>query len=177
MDRPLRVIDLDGCHAAYSLALARQYSLVNATVFELPAVVPFAREIIDQTGLADRVTVQAGDSQQEGLGCGYDVAPVFGVLNGEPPQGHPALIRKTYDCLSLGGRIIAAGLCAGSGWAGPPEAAILALQMLLATDAGGLDTRDDWVCWLAEAGFAPPRVVPLPGSVGADLTIADKTPS
>ena len=75
-------------------------------MFELPAVVPFAREIIDQAGLADRVTVQAGNFQQEGVGHGYDVALVFGVLNGEPPQGRPALIRKVYDCLNPGGRIV-----------------------------------------------------------------------
>jgi len=143
-------------------------------VFELPAVVPFAREIIDQAGLADRVTVQAGNFQQEGVGHGYDVALVFGVLNGEPPEGRPALIRKVYDCLSPGGRIVLRDFVLDPDRAGPPEAAIFALQMLLATEAGGLDTRDDWARWLAEAGFAPPRIVPLPEWVGAELTIAVK---
>jgi len=173
-DRPLRVIDVGGCHAAYSLALARRHPLLIATVFELPAVAPFAHEIIDQAGLADRVTVQAGDFQQEGLGHGYDVALVFGVLNGEPPEGRPALIRKVYDCLSPGGRIVLRDFVLDPDRAGPPEAAIFALQMLLATEAGGLDTRDDWARWLAEAGFAPPRIVPLPEWVGAELTIAVK---
>ena len=173
-DRPLRVIDVGGCHAAYSLALARRHPSLTATVFELPAVVPFAREIIDQAGLADRVTVQAGDFQQEGLGHGYDVALVFGVLNGEPPQGRPALIRKVYDCLSPGGRIVLRDFVLDADRAGPPEAAIFALQMLLATEAGGLDTRDDWARWLAEAGFAPPRIIALPKWVGADLSIAVK---
>jgi len=173
--RPLRVIDVGGCHAAYSLALARRHPHLTATVFELPAVVPFARKIIDQAGLADRVTVQAGDFQQEGLGHGYDVALVFGVLSGEPPQGRPALIRKVYDCLSPGGRIVLRDFVLDPDRAGPPEAAIFALQMLLATEAGGLDTCDDWARWLVEAGFAPPRIVPLPEWLGADLTIAVKT--
>jgi hypothetical protein len=173
-DRPLRVIDVGGCHAAYSLALARRYPLLTATVFELPAVVPFAREIIAQAGLADRVSVQAGDFQQEGLGHGYDVALVFGVLNGEPPEGRPALIHKVYDCLNSGGRIVLRDFVLDPDRAGPPEAAIFALQMLLATDSGGLDTRDDWARWLVEAGFAPPRTIPLPDWVGADLTVAVK---
>lgn len=90
-DRPLRVIDVSGCHAAYSLALVRRYPLFTATVFELPAVVPFVREIIAQAELVDRVSVQAEGFQQEGLGQGYDVALVFGVLNGEPPEGRPSL--------------------------------------------------------------------------------------
>lgn len=174
MDRPLHLIDVGGCHAAYSLALARRHPLLTATVFELPAVVPFAREIIDQAGLADRVSVQTGDFQQEGLGYGYDVALVFGVLNGEPSEGRPALIRKVYDCLNPGGRIVLRDFVLDPDRAGPPEAAIFALQMLLATEAGGLDTSDDWARWLAEAGFAQVHTVDLPAPVGTTLAIAQK---
>jgi hypothetical protein len=173
-DRPLRVIDVGGCHAAYSLALARRHPLLTATVFELPAVVPFAREIIDQAGLADRVSAQAGDFQQEGLGHGYDVALLFGVLNGEPPEGRPALIRKVYDCLDPGGWIVLRDFVLDPDRAGPPEAAIFALQMLLATEAGGLDTSDDWKAWLAETGFDQIHIVDLPAPVGTTLTVARK---
>jgi SAM-dependent methyltransferase len=136
--------------------------------------VPFAREIIAQAGLAERVTVQEGDFQREGLGSGYDVALVFGVLNGEPPAGRPALIRKVYDCLNPGGRIVLRDFVLDDDRAGPPEAAIFALQMLLATESGGLDTRGDWASWLAAAGFAPPQTVALPDGVGGTLTVATK---
>ncbi|MGC8781551.1 MAG: methyltransferase [Anaerolineae bacterium] len=173
-DRPLRVIDVGGCHAAYSLALARRHPRLTAVVFELPAVVPFAREIIAQEGLADRVMVQEGDFQREGLGAGYDVALVFGVLNGEPPAGRPALIRKVYDCLNPGGRIVLRDFVLDDDRVGPPEAALFALQMLLATEAGGLDTRGDWAAWLAEAGFGPPQVIALPEAIGGSLTVAEK---
>ena len=110
------------------------------------------------------------------MGHDYDVALVFGVLNGEPPEGRPILIRKVYDCLSPGGQIVLRDFVLDPDQAGPPEAAIFALQMLLATEAGGLDTRDDWARWLVEAGFTLPRIVPLPEWIGADLTIAVKTP-
>jgi SAM-dependent methyltransferase len=173
-DRPLRVIDVGGCHAAYSMALTRRHPLVTATVFELPAVVPHARAIIAQEGLADRVKVQEGDFQREDLGRGYDVALVFGVLNGEPPAGRPALIRKVYGCLNPGGRIVLRDFVLDDDRAGPPEAAIFALQMLLATESGGLDTRGDWAAWLAAAGFAPPQTVALPDGIGGTLTVAHK---
>lgn len=173
-DRPLRVIDVGGCHAAYSLALARRHPRLTAVVFELPAVAPFAREIIAQEGLADRVTVQEGDFQREGLGAGYDVALIFGVLNGEPPAGRPALIRKVYACLNPGGRIVLRDFVLDDDRAGPPEAALFALQMLLATEAGGLDTRGDWAAWLTQAGFGPPHVIALPDAVGGTLTTAEK---
>lgn len=120
-----------------------------------------------------RVTVQEGDFQREGFGRGYHVALVFGVLNGEPPEGRPALIRKVYDCLEPGGKVVLRDFALDDDRAGQPEAAIFALQMLLATESGGLDTRGDWTNWLTAAGFAPPQTLALPDGVGT-LTIAHK---
>lgn len=123
-----------------------------------------------------RVIVQEGDFQREGLGAGYDVALVFGVLNGEPPAGRPALIHKVYECLNPGGRIVLRDFVLDDDRAGPPEAALFALQMLLATEAGGLDTRDDWARWLTAAGFAAPQIIALPDWIGGTLTTAEKRP-
>jgi hypothetical protein len=173
-DRPLQVIDVGGCHGAYSMALAQCYPLLQATVFELPRVVPVARQIIAEAGMADRVAVKEGDFQQEELGQGYDLALVFGVLNGEPPESRPALIRKVFAALKPGGQMVLRDFVLDSDRAGPPEAAIFALQMLLATESGGLDTRADWARWLAEAGFLPPQAIDLPSWVGSSLTIAQK---
>jgi hypothetical protein len=46
--------------------------------------------------------------------------------------------------------------------------------MLLATDAGGLDTRDDWARWLTAAGFTPPQSISLPAWIGSALIVADR---
>jgi len=174
-DRSLRVIDVGGCHGAYSMALVQRYPRLRATVFELPRVVPVAHQVIADAGMADRVTVQEGDFQQEELGQGYDLALVFGVLNGEPTEGRPALIRKVFAALNPGGQIVLRDFVLDSDRAGPPEAAIFALQMLLATDSGGLDTRADWAWWLLEAGFLPPQEIELPTWVGSSLIIAQKS--
>ena len=173
-DTPIKLIDVGGCHGAYSMALARKYPLLSATVFDMPRVGPVAREIITQAGLDERVFVQEGDFQKEGLGKGFDVALVFGVLNGEPPNGRPALIHKVFDALKPGGQIVLRDFVLDPDRAGPPEAAIFALQMLLATDSGGLDTRDDWERWLTEAGFIHLREIELPPWAGSSLMAANK---
>ena len=173
-DKPLNVIDVGGGHGGYSLALAERYPLLSAVVFELPKVIPVANEIIENAGLADRVKTREGDFQQEGLGSGYDVALVFGVLNGEPPEGRPALIKKVFDALNPGGRIVLRDSVLDPDRAGPPDAAMFALQMLLATESGGLDTRDDWNMWLEQAGFEDVSILQLPVTVGSTLTIAIK---
>jgi SAM-dependent methyltransferase len=173
-DRALRVLDVGGGHGGYSIALAQRYPRLTATVFELPRVVPVTREIVAQAGLAERVFVQEGDFQRDDLGNGYDVALVFGVLNGEPPEGRPALIAKVFAALNPGGRIVLRDFVLDTDRAGPLEAAIFALQMLLATDAGGLDTRDDWARWLRAAGFTPPESISLPAGIGSVLIVADR---
>jgi len=176
-DRPLRVIDVGGGHGAYSLALAARYPQVTATIFELPRVVPIAREIVAQAGLSGRVSVQEGNFQRDPLGSSYDVALVFGVLNGEPPAGRPALIQKVSDALAPGGRIVLRDYALDADRAGPAEATIFALQLLLATDAGGLDTRADWATWLAAAGFEGPQTIALPEWFGSSVVMAMKPSS
>jgi len=173
-NRPLRVLDVGGGHGGYSLALAQKYPLLTATVFELPRVVPVAREIIENAGMSDRVAVQEGDFQKEELGSGYDVGLVFGVLNGEPPEGRPALLHKVFAALNPGGLIVLRDFVLEPDRAGPPEAAIFALQMLLATESGGLDTSADWEAWLLSAGFAPSTRLTLPEWVGSSLTVSFK---
>jgi len=173
-DRDLRVLDVGGGHGGYSIAIAQRYPRVLATVFELPRVVPVAREIIAQAGMSERVSVREGDLQCDDLGHGYDVVLVFGVLNGEPPEGRAALIAKVFAALKPGGRIVLRDFVLDPDRAGPPEATIFALQMLLATNAGGLDTRDEWTCWLSTAGFAPPQTIRLPEWIGTTLTVAEK---
>lgn len=173
-DRPLRLIDVGGCHGAYSMALAQRYPLLSATVYELPRVVPVARELVAEAGMPGQVAVQEGDFQCEELGAGYDLALVFGVLNGEPPAGRPALIRKVYSALNPGGWIVLRDFVLDPDRAGPPEAALFAMQMLLATESGGLDTRADWDAWLADAGFTGIREIPLPDWIGSALVAAHK---
>lgn len=173
-DQPLHVLDVGGGHGGYCIALAQRYPLLTATVFELPRVVPLAREIIAQAGLTGRVSVQEGDFQQDELGGGYDVALLFGVLNGEPREKRPTLIRKIFSALNPGGQIVLREFVLDPDRTSPPQAAIFALQMLLTTETGGLDTSDDWGKWLASAGFTPPQTIELPPWIGSALTISRK---
>ena len=155
-------------------ALARRYPRLQATVYELPRVVPVTREIINREGMSERVLVQEGDFQRGGLGRDFDDLLLFGVLNGEPPEGRPALIRKAFAALKPGGRLYLRDFVLDPDRAGPLDAAVFALQMLLSTEAGGLNTRDEWAEWLSAAGFGPMTEIPLPDWIGVSLNVAKK---
>jgi SAM-dependent methyltransferase len=173
-DRLLRVIDIGGGHGAYSMALAGRYPYLTATVFELPAVVPVAREFIASEGLSDRVTVQEGDFQKDDLGHGYDLALLFGVMGGETPQGRAELIHKVFRALNPGGRLVLREFLLEPDRTSPPEAALFALQMLLSTDSGGVSTKEEMETWIKEAGFLPLQKVDLPEWLGTTLVSAEK---
>lgn len=77
--------------------------------------------------------------------------------------------------IDVGGRqIVFRDFILDSDRAGPIDAAEFALQMLLVTEAGGLDTRDDWDQWLRMAGFNPSPISLLPGMTGSSIIIAAK---
>jgi SAM-dependent methyltransferase len=173
-DKHLQVIDVGGGHGGYSIALARRYPNLTATVFELPAVVPVARDIIASEGLSNRVTLQEGDFQKDELGSGYDLALLFGVMGGETPEGKRDLIRKAFRALNPGGRLILREFLLEPDRTQPPEAALFAVQMLLSTDKGGVSTREEMEGWIKDAGFLPPEKVDLPDWLGTTLWSAEK---
>jgi hypothetical protein len=174
-DRPLRLIDIGGGHGGYSMALARRYPNLTATVFDLPAAAEAAREIIEAAGMSGRVFVQAGDFQQEELGKGYDVALIFGVLVSETDEGKLALLRKTHAALSPGGLVVIREF-----WLDPddparsPEAVLFSLHTLLANAVGDVATLEQMRAWLVDAGFEEPGLIHLPGGLGSGLCVGRK---
>ena len=175
-DRPLRLIDVGGGHGGYSMALVRRYPNMTATVFELPAAANVACEIIAAEGLSNRVTVQAGNFQQEELGHGYDVALLFGVLASETGEGKLALLRKVRKALIPDGLIaIREFLLHPDDPEQTAEAAIFSLHTLLANGVGDVATLPQMQSWLLEAGFESLRFVELPVWMGMNLFVAQKS--
>ncbi len=173
--RPLKLLDVGGGPGGYSMALARRYPRLSATVFELPAAAEVAREMIAAEGLTARVKVQTGDFQREDLGKGYDVVLIFGVLVSETDEGKGELLRKAHAALVPGGLLVIREF-----WLNPddpaesPEAALFSLHMLLANSVGNVLSLGEMKNLLAEAGFARLGQVKLPAWVGLTMCLARK---
>ena len=168
-DRPLRLLDVGGGHGGYSMALARHYPNVTATVYELPAAAEAAHTILVGEGMADRVHVQIGNFQQDELGAGYDLILLFGVLVSETPAGKLSLLQKAQRALVPGGQVALREWCFAEDRTTPPDVTLSSLHMLLSTQAGDISTEDELKSWLAEAGFAAPQRLNLPAWAGSVL--------
>lgn len=173
-DRPVRVLDVGGGHGGYSMALARRYPNVAATVYELPPATEVARQIIEREGMAGRVAVQEGDFQQEALGHDYDLILLFGVLVSETPEGKLDLLRKSHAALVPGGAVAIRGFWLNEDRAGPLESTMFSLHMLLSTEAGDISTLREMKELLHQAGFNQMQEAALPEWLGSSLLVAQK---
>lgn len=173
-NRPVRVLDVGGGHGGYSMALARRYPNVQATVYELPAAAAVARDLITAADMTDRISVQEGDFQREPLGRGYDYLLLFGVLVSETPAQKIELLKKSHEALKPNGRVVIRGFWLNEDRTGPPPGPLFSLHMLLSTGAGDISTLNEMTGWLSEAGFVNERLLPLPEWVGSKLLIAEK---
>ena len=96
-----KMVDLGGGHGLYAIALAAASPVLEAVVFDLPEVIPLAKENIARFR-ADRVRTITGNFFIQSFGRGYDI-----VLSSSAPSGKSIdLVGKIADSLNYGGYFI-----------------------------------------------------------------------
>jgi acetylserotonin N-methyltransferase len=147
-----RLVDLGGATGHLAVAACRRYPSLRAVVFDLPEVVPLARELVGASGVADRVEVAAGDFFADPLPPA-DLYALGRILHDWSADKIAVLLRKVYDALPAGGGVLVAEKLLDDDRAGPPWAQMQDLNMLLVTD-GRERTLGEYAALLTVAGFA-----------------------
>jgi SAM-dependent methyltransferase len=149
-----------GCGpGTYTIAFVRATPGMHATLFDLPDVVRIARRHVEEAGLLDRVSFVAGNFDREELPGGYDLALVSAIIHQNSPAENLALFGKVRRALQPAGRIIIRDHVMEPDRVHPPEGAIFAVNMLVATEGGGTYTFAEIEAGLAEAGFTDIRLL------------------
>jgi len=149
--RPTALLDAGGAHGEFAAALTRRHPALRATVLDLPGAVRVGRELVRDP----RVAFVEGDLATAELGGPYDAALLFNVIHHLAPEQIEALLARLHAALAPGGTLAVLDLfeITGSG-------AHLGLFFHLTSGAATYAPRQ-LAAWLAAAGFAPPRRVPL----------------
>ena len=153
------LLDVGGGSGTWTIAFLRAAPNTTATLFDLPEVVPMARERLAAEGLADRVTLAAGDYTHDKLPTGADLAWVSAIVHQESHKGMTALFRKVFTALEPGGRILIRDLVMDPSRTQPAMGALFAVNMLVATDGGGTYTFAELSHALQAAGFVRPTLL------------------
>lgn len=149
-------VDLGGATGHLTVAACRRWPLLRGVVFDLPAAVPLATEMIP-ADVADRVSVVAGDFFADELPPG-DVYALGRILHDWTEPKIHALLAKVYAALPAGGAVLVAEKLLHDDKAGPDWAVLQSLNMLVCTE-GKERTLGEYEALLARHGFQGVRAV------------------
>jgi SAM-dependent methyltransferase len=137
------VLDVGGASGTWTIAFLRRSPDARATIFDLPHVMPMARQRLADAGLLDRVDLRAGDFAVDPLPTGADLAWVSAIVHMNSRAENRALFGKVKDSLVPGGTIAIRDIVMEPSRVEPPAGALFAVNMLVGTDGGGTFTLDE----------------------------------
>lgn len=153
------VLDLGGASGSWTTAWLKVEPQSRAIIFDLPHVIPMARECFATSPFADRVELCAGDFNTDNLPKGADLAWVSAIIHQNSPDQNRALYRRIAAALEPHGWIYIRDIVMEPSRTTPVAGALFAVNMLSATEEGNsycfTEIQED----LQSAGFADVQLV------------------
>lgn len=149
-------VDLGGATGHLTVAACRRWPNLRGVVFDLPAAVPLATEMIPGD-VAGRVEVVAGDFFADPLPAG-DVYALGRILHDWTEAKIHTLLAKIVAALPAGGAILLAEKLLDDDKAGPDWAVLQSLNMLVCTE-GKERTLGEYAALLERHGFTDVQAV------------------
>ena len=154
--RPLlfrKLLDVGGASGTWALAFLRACPAAEATIFDLPHVIPMARRRLAAARMQRRVRLVAGDFMKDPLPPGADLAWVSAIVHQNSRAQNRELFAKVFQALVPGGRIAIRDILMEANHTQPVAGALFAVNMLVATQGGGTFTFAELREDMAAAGF------------------------
>ena len=160
--QPLRfrhLLDVGGASGTWTIAFLRTVPEASATLFDLPDVIPLARKRIADAGLTDRVTFAPGDFYEDELPSGADLVWLGAIAHQNSRQQNRTLFARIHTAMQARGSLIIRDVVMDESRISPPGGAMFAVNMLVATEAGGTYTFDEYRRDLTASGFADVNLI------------------
>lgn len=161
---PGRILDIAAGHGLFGISLARQFPKAEVTAVDWSNVLTVARENAAAAGLGNRYKTLTGSAFEVAFGGPYDLVLVPNFLHHFDEATCISLLRKARGALANGGRVAVVEFVPEEDRTSPPMPAMFAYVMLATTPTGTAFPASALRRMLAEAGFGPPEIAPLPPS-------------
>ena len=148
------LLDVGGASGTWTIEFLRAVPEAKATLFDLPEVIPMAKEHIAKAGLTDQVEFVEGDFYTDDLPGGADFIWLSAIVHQNSRQQNQQLFSKLYTVLENGGKLVLRDVVMDESRTKPEGGALFAINMLVATEGGGTYTFDEFRMDLLNAGFA-----------------------
>jgi SAM-dependent methyltransferase len=148
-----RLLDVGGGTGSWSIAVARRWPHLHATVVERPTVAEFAQARLSEAGLDARIDARAGDAMTEALPSGYDVVLVANVIHYWSPEENRVLLQRVRDAAGAGARLLLVDFWTNTTHTEPLAAALMAGEFAVQLRNGDVYSVEEVRDWLAETGW------------------------
>ena len=153
LEGPRHLLDLGGGAGTNAIAFCQVYPELTATVFELPATLTLTEKTVKDAGLESRISLRGGDFNRDGLGGPYDVVLMSDILHYQTFETNLALVKKVYDHLTPGGRLVIKDRFLDEPGTGPAWTTAFAVHIVVNTQQGVCYKITDAMQWMTRAGF------------------------
>jgi 2-hydroxy-4-(methylsulfanyl)butanoate S-methyltransferase len=155
------LLDLGGGSGAFAIEAAKRYPGLSAVVFDLPQVVAVTEKIIQETGLAGRITCAGGDLRTDPWPKGSDLILLSYIVSCYDPQTLRALLARTQAYLPSGGRLVIHDFALSADRSGPHNAALFLFAQLSASAQTQAYAVDELRVAMQEAGYIDVAMQPF----------------
>ena len=170
--RAKSVVDIGGGSGGVAIGLCQEHPGLSVTVTELPAVVPIAKEMIGEAGLADRISVQVGDPTRTPLTGSFDVATARAFFQVLAADDCAIAARNIASAIRAGGELFVIGYVLDDSGLSPEICVGQNLMFLNSFDNGEAYREARYRHWLTDAGFVD--IERRPDTQGRSLITARK---
>lgn len=146
-----RALDLGGGPGTYSMAFARKG--IEVTLFDYPDTLKISGRLIKEAHLERAIGLQPGDFTEDEWGDNFDLVFISQILHAYGPEQCIAMLKKCYDSLRPGGRVVVQEFLLDENRTSPPKGALFAINMLVNTPGGRTYTVKEISSWMKKARF------------------------
>ena len=146
------LIDIGGGSGAYSVFFCKANRELEAVILDLPGTLEVTKELISNLDISHRIKLMEGDFNKQIEGK-YDAAFLSNIIHCEGERENIALIKRVYNALNSGGKIIIQDFMLDGNKTSPAFPALFSLNMLLFTENGRSYSFQEIENWLKEADF------------------------
>jgi SAM-dependent methyltransferase len=147
------MLDVGGGAGTNAIAFCSVYPNLRATVFDLPQTLRVTERVVKDAGLESRITLCPGDFNRDPLGGPYDVVLMSDILHYQDDQTNERLVRKAYQALNPGGRLVIKDRFLDISRTSPAWTAAFAVHIFVNTERGQCFTTAEAMRWMERTGF------------------------
>lgn len=168
------LVDIGGGKGVNIVAFASKNPQLRAAVFDIPSVCQMAKQHFLTTSISNRLSAIPGNCFKDSFPTGADCFTFCHFMCIWSPEENIGLLRKAYEALPNGGKVVIFDIMQNDDRRGPLAAAMGSPYFLgLATGRGMIYSIREYESYCVEAGFSKVSRLALPAQHTA--VIAEKS--